>query len=85
MNDRIHTLALPEDLIRCHWIDKISLEKTKLPVGEPFDPAQPLLAGIGKVVNDCHVMAAAQQLQTGVRANIPGSAGDKNAHEMLSV
>jgi hypothetical protein len=78
-------LALPEHFVGCRWIDKISLKKTKLPACEPFDPAQTLLAGIGKVVNDRHVMAAAQQLQTGVSADISGSAGDKNAHEMLSV
>ena len=52
--------------------------------GELLHPLQGLGVGVAQIINDHYLMAAFQQLDAGVCADVPGTAGDKNIHKKAS-
>ena len=77
-------LVFGEDLPQQPFVPDIALIKLQGLAGELLHPLQAFGIGIAQIVDDHHAVAALQKLQAGVRADIPGAAGDQNIHDVTS-
>ena len=83
MNDAANFVFL-EDFGEQGFIPHVALIELQLLPGEEFHPVQGFGIGIAKIVDDHNAIAAFQQLQTGVGADIARAAGYKHIHEITS-
>ena len=83
MNDAVNLVFL-EDGGQKRFVPHIALVEFHLFAGELLHPLQGLGVGVAQIINDHYLMAAFQQLNAGVCADVPGTAGDKNIHKKTS-
>ncbi len=69
-----------EDFPEQRLVPDVALVEFQGFAGEGLDPIQTLGVGIAEVVHNHHAVAAIEQLQAGVGADITGAAGDQNVH-----
>ena len=84
MDDAAQVILL-EDFGEQGLVPHVTFIEFQLLSGELLHPLQGFGIGIAQIVNDHHPIAAFQQLQAGMGANIPGAAGNKYVHKITSV
>ena len=80
MDHRGGLRRLPEHRAQRIEVDQVDLVEGEGAPAQGLDPAQGLPARVGQVVDDRDLVAAVQQFQAGVTADITGAAGDENMH-----
>ena len=80
MDHRPGLRGLPEDALQGVPVEQVDLVEGERLSAQVLDPAQRLPAGVDQVVDDRDPVAALQQFQAGVRADVAGAAGDENMH-----
>ena len=83
VNDAVNLVFLEDGGQQC-FVPHIALVEFHLFAGELLHPLQGLGVGVAQIINDHYLMAAFQQLDAGVCADVPGTAGDKNIHKKTS-
>ncbi len=81
MDHRPGLRGLPEYPAQGVQVEQVHLVEGEGLSAERLHPAQCLPARVGQVVDDRDPVAAVQQLQAGVRADVTGAAGDENMHD----
>ena len=79
--DHRFNAVLSEDFIHRGAVGRVLVVEFRPDAGNRFDFIQHRQLGIVKVVNDDNVLAAVEQLDDGVRADVARTARDQNGHK----
>ena len=69
-----------EDAVEAGPIEEVDVMECGGAPGQLFDPVKRLFVAVGKIVDDHHVVAGAQQFKDGVAADVARAAGDQDCH-----
>ena len=80
LDDRRDVRALGEDVLHILMLGHICLVKAEVLAGDLFHTVQHHRGSVIEIISHDHVVACVQQFDTGVAADITGTAGNQNCH-----
>ena len=83
--DHTGDVILREDFPEQPFVPDVPFVEGNLLAGEGFHPLQGNGVGIAEIIDDHHAVSAAEQLHTGMGADITGAAGNQNIHTKSSL